>query len=479
MFIQNVLALYSRLGNQSEIFNGYHTNYENSQKPIETINVSSKPYLFSILTKNNKEKVAHDIQDFANKTLISRNLAARLINKYWQETIFLSISNPVSDIYINNLKASGIYIHISQYKKFLLDLNKALNLGRIEVSINSTKYPNQNISEYTYIKYIWKKGLNFSLPKHLLSSMDPFQSIFSTNQLNNRFIKILNNNEVPLFTVINRFNEIVMAEPSTEIMNNITLLDKAYQWYYNKFLWTEDHNPVYEGLFFINPGDAFEYKDYIQSKYKAYNTENHLQVLASRLNFYYKISQKRIPKVKFRLIPDLTEIGELLFKYIKLNHVSFHNDQNYGKEYFQGQPIYLIQPTFAIDKKTKKTISIEYDYEVQSSKKQMKYKAIFMNYKTALIAWKQFRQQYKNHILPLNPSILVYNLEDYINKNRNNNIKSFLLIPSKEAYNCIKNNKSYQYKNHLSQIFSSKWLRLQVLTKRIIWSLTSRQPTVW
>ena len=476
MFIQNLLEVYLKPNTNYHLLLPDDMNYQTyfSKKADSNKNF----YLLSILTKNKEKKLTQDVQNFANKKLISRNLVTKLINQYWQETIFLSMSNPISDTYINALQSSGIAVYKSQYKKFLLDFSKALNTGRIEVSVSSNQNLPNKASYDKYIKYVWRKGFNFPVPKLLLYNINSLKYIFLAKEHNNNLIQALNNNSFPLFTVVNKFNQIIMAEPAREIVNDTSMLDKIYRYYSQKFLFEQNNQPVYEGMFFINPEDALEYKNYIQNKYKNFSIGNNVEILASKLGFYYQISQKTISKTKFRLIPDLTELGKLLFEYRKLHNISFHKNQKYGKTYFQGQPIYLIQPTTVFDRRINKNIFIEHHYKIKRNHKEHRYQAVFMNYQTALSAWKKFRQENTNYKLPVYPKIIVYNLEDYLNTNINQNKAEHLLfIPSKESFNFIKN--SIKYQTNMYQIFSSKWLYLQVLTKRIIWSLTSRQPNVW
>nr|YP_009296227.1 hypothetical protein Sebd_075 [Sebdenia flabellata]AOM65162.1 hypothetical protein Sebd_075 [Sebdenia flabellata] len=480
MFIQNIFEIYSRVIGTSDIF--YKSGNRSINDISKNISSSHKIHLFSVLTRNNKTKFFSNIEDFANKELISRNFVAKLINQYWQETIFLSVSNPITDSYIDKLKSSGLSVYNNQYRKFLIDFSKALYIGRVEASINSTKSISNAESDSKYLKYIWRKGLNFTLPRNFFINFSRHNIIFMPKQVNLDLMQQLNKNELPLFTVINKFNQIIMAEPAEEVEGKANWVDRMYQWYYYNFLSTCDSRPVYEGLFFMNSEDAEEYKNYIQQKYKSSGRQNHLKVFASKLDFYYELSRNPMPQVKFRLIPDLTELGNLIFRYKKFKHIYFHSKQNHGKNYFQGQPIYLIQPTFAFDIVQKKIVPVRYSYVFKNSNQQKEYEAIFMNYETAIIAWKKFRQHFKNYKLPIHPKITVYNLEDFLKTcegNRQISSRNLLFVPSKNSYEFVKNNVLHSFQLNMSKIFSSKLLYLQILSKRIIWSLTSRQPNNW
>ena len=77
--------------------------------------------LMSNLNESSSESDNNLLNDKVQKNrLIRRNLWQKFVNKYLQETIFLSISNPKSNLYSNKLKASGISVYQgSQYKNFL------------------------------------------------------------------------------------------------------------------------------------------------------------------------------------------------------------------------------------------------------------------------------------------------------------------------------------------------------------------------
>lgn len=437
-------------------------------------------YTSLVSKKNQNDSGQKKLETFAQKKLLSPNFITELLNKYWQETIFLSLSNLSFDYYTNQLKLDGLVIDQNQYKKFLSDFNKALINGRIEFSESIIKI-NKDVHS---VKYVWRKGFNFGFPK-----------IFPSIKLNKRYIgfptKIqlsliekLQENGFPIFSVINGFNQIVVAEPSDELLRNTnsSLIDVIYQWYYNTFLWQKDLMPIYEGLFFINPKDASEYMRYIEQQYQHSSKQNNLKIFTGSLDFYYKTARVSPPKVEFRLIPDLKELSQLIYNYRHKKNISFHRKQLYGKDYFQGQPIYFIQPCFAKNKKTKKVDLIKYSYQISSYQPKKEYQAIFMNYDTAIMAWEKFKNQASGYNLPNIPKIVVYNLEDFLKTCEHDNEiqdKHLLFIPSQETYNFCKQEKIKKSPFSIPKTLSSKILYMKVLTTRILWSLTSRQPMHW
>nr|YP_009497929.1 Ycf80 [Gracilaria changii]ART65193.1 Ycf80 [Gracilaria changii] len=414
----------------------------------------------------------------ASKSLVSRQLIGKLINQYWQEKIFLSNPNLYTEKYINQLKLEGILVCKNEQKKFLLDFSRALLSGRIETSLNfGTTKSNNN----QYISYIWKKGFNFSLPtKLLLFNSD--KSYLNTEQIT--FANQLYNQALPLFTVINNMNQMILTDSSEENIGNLNSIDKIYKWYYDKLVSNEKILPIYYGLFFVEPKDALEYVNYIKSKYPNSSKIKELSLFPSHLSTYYKVTRMNLQNLQFRLIPDLEEISRLLCKYRYYKNVTFHKYQKYSKNFFQGQPLYIIEPFFAYERKTNKLNLLNYSFDQNSDihNKSIKYEAIFTKYATLIEAWHKFRQKKIDYKIPNKPKVIVYNLEDFIRNNEHNDVikeKNILFIPSKESYKFIKHYKFINNQNKMRRVFSNKFLLLKILSQRILWSLTSRQPVNW
>nr|YP_010902445.1 hypothetical protein REP52_pgp137 [Hypnea nidifica]WCH54300.1 hypothetical protein [Hypnea nidifica] len=428
--------------------------------------------------KNNHDDFYNNIKNLANQRLVSRNFMIKLLNTYWQETIFVSRSNSLSNNYSNQLKSDGLAIYKNQYKKFLSDFSKALAVGRIEVTFRN------NDKDYLLnheIKYIWKKGLNGFIPRNFLSLL------FEYNQkqaVHNKKLKLLHNLQLkyfPLFTVVNNSSQMIIAEPSDELIYKKNLLDKLYQWCFYNFSVHSDSQSMYQGLFFINPYDASEYKQYIKYKDKSINGQLNLSVLLCNLSVYYQLFYKLTSRIQFYLIPDLKELGKLLHIYQYKNNISFHKKQKYSQYSFQGQPIYLIKPLMVKNKKTKQIEIVKYSYSLNKTFNNQINEYIFLNYDVALFAWQKFLKDNISYKLPNQPSIVVYNLEDFINDNSDkpdqySYLKTCIFIPSKESFDFLKSNlflKSQQttYENLMYSVTAIK-----AIINRVIWSLTSKQP---
>lgn len=413
---------------------------------------------------------------FTNEDFIYPTLIDYIINKYWQETIFLSKANNIAEKYINQLKSDGLYIYKNQYKSFLFQFSKALLAGRVDTYIddhNDRLIDNKSID----VKYIWRKGFNFSLSRDIRNHFFyKNKAKFGTADYS-KVLKILQKNRFPMFTVTNNLNQIIIAEPVDELISKKNIIDKLYQFYCNFVVLNYDTRPVYEGLFFINLEDAREYSKYVQHKYSTYNLYNEqekLYILSNSLDFYYNLTKISNSRVRFRIIPDLKELGELIYKYQYYNNVSFHKDQHYGKDYFQGQPIYIIQAVSCKNRYSKKLEIVNYSYFLNNMNKDHKNNTIFMNYKIALLAWKKFINEHPYYVLPKKPQILVHNLEDFLSaceQNPSIHKESILLVPNRESYKFVK-----FCSNQINSNLSIYFMYLQVILKRLLWSLTTIQP---
>nr|YP_009500313.1 hypothetical protein [Gracilariopsis heteroclada]AXE43475.1 hypothetical protein [Gracilariopsis heteroclada] len=435
--------------------------------------------LYSLRVIHNIFSSYHDSRNLSNNALISRRFLGKLVNQYWQETIFLSISNSLSEKYINQLKLEGVLICKNEQKKFLLDFSKALLAGRIETSLDFNK-TGQHYDES--IKYIWKKGFNFPLP-------NKFRPLFqkNNNKLSKEQVILLNklqNQPLPLFTVTNNLNQIILAKSLEETNYNLNLIDKIYKWYYHKFIFNQQVHAVYHGLFFIQPIEAIEYLNSIKNNYNISNKENEVKLFSTQLATYYKFTKMNVKSLEFRLIPDLNEISQLLYKYKSYKNLKFDKDQKYGKNFFQGQPIYIIKPFWAFNKETHKMELLEYNYrsDINSKSKIVQNTVIFTSYQTALKAWQKFSQESINYKISRKPQILVSNLEDLIKKyeySQEINKHNILFMPNIESYKFIKKDESNKPQSTINQIFVNKFVYFKILTQKIIWSLTSRQPINW
>nr|YP_009297003.1 hypothetical protein Ceram_070 [Ceramium japonicum]AOM66346.1 hypothetical protein Ceram_070 [Ceramium japonicum] len=461
-------------------FYSTHNNIQ-SIKSYFSMNIQSHYPVQLLQFNNNSEIISSSVLHKShnnNYKLISRNFFMELVNKFWKETIFLSVSDNSSDMYIEQLKSDGLSIYSNNYKNFLCYFSKALINNRIHIT--SDFIDNYKIKQLnkTYTKYIWKKGFNFSWP-----SKNSYFLSFLTKQLtfnsSNRLIKHLSINRLPIFTVINNLNQIILSESSNEILVSRNFIDRLYNVYSKYFLLNNVNQIKYQALFFINPNDAKEYRDYIKYT-NSFIKNNHLvKLFVTRLDIYYNLMKVRMKYVDFRLIPDLEELGNLVSNYQYYKNIKVHPSQYLVKNTFQGQPIYFIEPVLAKNKNTGKLELIQYHYYNDINSINSKYTAIFMNYKTTLLAWQKFKQQMFNYQLPNKPNLTLYNLESFMKDyeiNFKTSLKYPLFVPSVEAYFYLKNQTSTNNKMNITQKLINKSSYLKIFSQRIIWSLTSKQP---
>jgi len=453
-------------------------------KSYRSIGLYNK-YAFQLSQFKSKNKLISNSvvykSDNHNYRLISRNFFIKLINKCWKETIFLSVSDSVSDIYVEQLKSNGLSIYSNDYKNFLCYFSKALIHGRIQITSDVIESNKIKLSNNTYTKYIWKKGFNFALP----TKKSYFCSLFTNKQVlksTNQIIHYLSMNKLPIFTVINNLNQIILSESSNEILVTKSFVDHLYNIYSKYFLGSMTNQIKYQALFFISPDDAKEYKEDIGYKNSFIANDNFAHLFITRLDVYYYLMKMRMKTVDFRLIPDLKELGKLVSQYQYYKNIKFHRNQYYTKQSFQGQPIYFIEPVLAKNKNTGKIELIKYIYNNDSNSSNSQYTAIFMNYKTTVLAWQKFKQQMFDYQLPNKPNVVVYNLERFIKQHEDNasiSLENVLFVPSVESYFYLKNQINLNNKYNLMQKLINKSSYLKIFSQRIIWSLTSRQPLNW
>nr|QCI04369.1 hypothetical protein [Antithamnion hubbsii] len=483
ILIQRVFDSYL-IHNSSSLNNHKSDNYYiKLVDPHNFLYVEKKPALYVSKLYSRQDLLANSILGKSKKynyQLISRNFFIKFVNQFWQETIFLSISNPLSELYIDKLKVHGLSINSQEYKNFLAEFSKGLISGRIKIAFNTLDAQSSKTNNITSLKYIWKKGLNLSWPNKGSYLASLFTNSRFPNKVQQSILRNLSKNQLPLFSVINNFNQIILSESSDEILIKKNILDHFYQWYSKYFLHTNVNKVNYQGLFFVSSQDAEEYKEHMQHKYANSSESKNLKVFATKLQLYYKLVRSKFNYIEFRLIPDLVELGQLVSKYQYYNHIKIHSNQYCTKNAFQGQPVYFIEPVLAVNNKSKKIELIKYIYPYNKRNQQLDYKAVFMNYKTAMIAWQKFRQQMLLYDLPVKPKLTIYNLESFIKQCESNpriDTETILFVPSVESYLYVKNKMKLNIKINWIQRFMNNYSSLKVMSQRMVWSLTSRQPT--
>lgn len=276
--------------------------------------------------------------------------------------------------------------------------------------------------------------------------------------------------QVPVYTVVNRQNEVITA--STRDYKTSNSLNWIQNKYNELFFWEYDEGSVSINLFFMNKQDASSYLHEICRKEPKEAENLGLKVKTIGLDVFYKLSRTSPPKTQSRLIGDLEEIGLVITKYSSESMCTMHPKQKYSKDWFQGNPIYLLK--FHKDLRSKSLIP----YSFQDSYEK---KLIFFSKEDAIRAWSAFLT--KKSTLPLNikPNIEIYNLENFLLDLENTSETSLELsfIPPYKSYIELKSqeNSKFLVKNNLPEecLYKGKLYmkNLQRFYKGVVWLFTS------
>ena len=397
-------------------------------------------------------------QNIAEEKLVTRTLWQKVFNSFWQQGVFLSISDKTTDKYISELSYLSLHKNQGTHKYVISRFSKSLFNSSIQSSlVIDPSMPSGTSSD---IYYVWGRKLKL---KHMNASCFFQKDIVQSyaTKLKTYLSQESSVSCLPLFTISNNLGQMVISElpqvsdASRAVLNNVRLGKTSHI--------------LCQGWFFINYEDAKEYMAYVSHYYGL--EESKLKVFTCGLPTLYKLAGKFGYKVDFRLVPDLKEVGLLVKQYRHYSNIEFHKNQKYGGACFQGQPLYMFkaldQPLYA---------------DLPQKHLTKEYNLAFTNYNTALHAWSRLKTDSLNFKSSKKPYIVVYNLESFI-KDRlngaNNNYKHrFLLVPSRSSYKFAKRqlrkNTAVFYEH-----FSACTSYIRLWSGRVLWSLTSRQPQGW
>nr|YP_010988344.1 hypothetical protein UYM82_pgp035 [Rhodochorton tenue]WOK79540.1 hypothetical protein [Rhodochorton tenue] len=488
---------FTPLVSSSQVFieNRQYQQLELAPQASSNLDVTSKVlYLKNILkdsndvnSNNSPRKLllaAESTYRFSKSHTGNPRLINELLNKYWQQTIFLSLSNPVSKEYLNQLTKQESLIAKHMKQKLLIAFSKALLHGNID-SDTIVEQQNAGNQPFPYIKYRWQKGFNLELPKNVSRIFQNSTDPYFPNRIQNDLVQQLKKNNIPLFAVTNCFKQLIVLEPSSKVLNKKGLKNNLLQWYSDRLLPSKKYQSLYESWFFVNPQDANEYKEHIIAQYTRSSKQHKLSITSSGIDFYYRLNRNAPSRMEFRLFPDLKEVSRLIGEGRHKQNLIFDKRQNHGRSYFQGQPIYFIEPVTCSKKHRLEKITLDYSYNIPGDTSGEKYNAIFFNKATALQGWKNFCEQMKEYNLPSKPILRVYNLEDFLKDMEANDYsasRNFLFVPGSESYQNIEQKYLVDRPTNVKVI--NKYAFPYVSTaklwfQRMIWSLTSRQPPSW
>ena len=328
-------------------------------------------------------------------------------------------------------------------------------------------------------------SINVNVDKDLkiFSKPSKIPDIFSNKRQNNfptqhQKVILSKLKTVPVYTVVNGYNEIVIASP--RVMPPRNSMEWLYDKYHDNFLWKEDKGAISLGLFFVNKEDAETYMQEICKKDPRGAETIGLGVKTVGLDTFYELNRTSQPKMQARLIADLEEIDLLLNEYCNNKFIDFHPKQKHQKQWCQGNPIYMIRVNEQVSEVDQKKISLS-KYNLDSSSNSQK--ILLFKREDAYKIWNLYRSKYQNLKLPEQPTLEVYNLENYLLDLEKSDILStenITFVPPYESYRYSKflvekskTDKTVSIQESFEKYFATQVKSFQRFYKGIVWLLTS------
>nr|YP_010336299.1 hypothetical protein MW428_pgp193 [Goniotrichopsis reniformis]UNJ14705.1 hypothetical protein [Goniotrichopsis reniformis] len=257
----------------------------------------------------------------------------------------------------------------------------------------------------------------------------------------------------PVFTVRNNLRQVILAYPAEEFLKGFS--DRLFDWYYRNFEWEADTRATKLGFFFFNPEDAKSYQHTVRQYGPLSAAELGAKVIPFPLSIAYKLNRTSPPETRFMFVPDVKEVGDLLYIYRFRygNKMQFHPKQKITRDGFASQPIYTIRKT-----KVRNNFFSTTEIHYEGKDKDREY--IFLTLEGAEAAWEKFCESHSNIKLPKKPNLLVYNFEDFLyDCEQDNNLKNrnFLFVSNREGYTFVnKLQDSFASQNRLQKFYQKR-----------------------
>ena len=464
------------------------------QVPISVTESINKRFLFNnLLTVNSKisefqNLSCNDIQlidlnknDNVNKGVKTSKVLKNFLQKYWREYIYILPSSKAAEKLSNTYYKDINNKYEMLYQEGNLNLKKQLVSGQVKVSYFHSI---NELDDKSCIKYTYNKHL-----KKLFTQLQTFyQYKNTTRRRDNHTLNVLEKQKFPVFIVTNGLREIIVGQPEHRLQKSSNPLVLFTERLFSKKIPKNNFQlPLKESYIFVNPLDALEYCNYLQAIYPYSFKELRLKIFVGTLSDFYRKNRRFSEEIQFRLLPDLKEVGKLVKKYQYKPHLNFHSEQLYGTYYFQGQPIYLINPvkcSYFDDQN--KTITKRY-FPNSLTLSEREYTSVFTTYEQAMLIWKKYKKNFSNYVLPAKPKLTVYNLESLLNEYSNkqvmpNTVKNiFRLIPGNDTYKYLRKNQETKnsyllIKDDLSFPFVAQ---IKVFCKRVLWGMFKWYPPTY
>lgn len=425
---------------------------------LKSCNSISKSFALAYTAKY-PEVLTVSNTDLAKQKLAKQSQWQKILNSVWRQVIFLSIPSKSYNKYTVDLGYLNMYKQQSASKQLLSEFSRSLLQGSVSSSLSSEL--DSSFSHLSSVQYSLRKNLRRNYEEGTVVSQDnAYQDLLSrVKQYVHRSDCV---NHFPLFVVSNYLGQMIISEPPSELTGKTSGLDSILSSNYG--------NRVYQGWFFTSFEDA---KEYMRTIGKYYNLrEEHLKIFACNFNTFYRIMDKFGDKIHFRLLPDLGEVACLTKSYRHYGNLSFHKNQKYGRGYFQGQPLYIL-----------KVKDEHEEHLVKSGFKILdQYQLIFSDYRTACSTWSRLTSGSLNSGKCMKPNLTVYNLESFIQDEAYKDDKQVdrrILVPSESTYWFAKKHFLQKKINLLHGNILTHTSSMQLWSKRVLWSLTSKQPCGW
>lgn len=462
----------------------YHPLHGLKTDFINLCSVSVPSYRYKNHATRNIVIAADAAYRFSRLGIAPQHLFHDLLTQYWQENIFISTVTTELVEYINVMyeEDEDLMAEIDEANElFAMEFSKELLHNNIYVN-PMMRYDHRFLPDdyVSHIKYLWRKGLNFAIPINWYQAVANFSSCYLYTPQQKMVVQQIKDYKIPLFVVVNDFYQLVLSEPADNVSIANNLKHIMYKWYADRcFASYKTTSPIYQGWFFINPQDALEYADYIQSQYHESLQYYGTQVIPTKLVFYYWVNRLSPPSSQIRIMPDLTEIGKLVTQPKFRRDLIFHDNQLYGSDYFQGQPIYYINLD-SVESQKLYHAYLEFHKQLLKSNHNQASFPFFFSKEVAISSWKRFIQSNSRYQYLKKPIWTVYNLEDLLKDyeaGSDFSSKNLLFMPSYDMESQMRILASNPKDKGLKFINNCQ-MRYEIWSKRIWWSLTSRQSTV-
>lgn len=237
-------------------------------------------------------------------------------------------------------------------------------------------------------------------------------------------------NTIPVYTVVSKENELIMAIPRDIEYGNI--FNWLYKKYYEYFVWKNDDGQISMALFFMNKEDAALYMQSLGKSDTKIVEKNKIRIKKTSLAHFYYLSRTLPMGQQARLIADLLEIQKTVHSHIPSQLPRPHIKQSYTKNSFIGTPIYTVNIALNKDTYDKKNL------EVMRTQIDKYLNRVFFTLQDAYLAWEKICETNKTAKLSIRPSVEIYNLENYLEDLEKSPLKILKKIEFTPSFNSIK-----------------------------------------